>query len=96
MNSSLDALELEGNADTNQGRELVSSPSSPLPASSLWGGVGAFDMPLPCMRCPWNDAVHAGASSGTDMSRDLGPRSWQLPVSKALNLDSAFESWVTT
>lgn len=34
----------------------------------------------------------AAAGLGADTSRDLGPRSWLLPISKALNLASAFES----
>lgn len=34
----------------------------------------------------------AAAGLGADTSRDLGPRFWPLPMSKALNLASAFES----
>lgn len=60
MNSSLDALKLEGSADTTQDRGLVSPPSSPLLTSSLWG----FDTPLPGMRCPWNDDVHGCSRFG--------------------------------
>ena len=62
LSSSLVALELEGDADTIQGRGLVFSPSSPLLTSPLRGS----DTPLPGLRCSWNDDVQAGAGSGAD------------------------------